>query len=125
MRLRSRKLRRCAGLFAFCVFASLGVSAQDETSKTQVIRGQVLNRITHEPVPRALVHSPDHRFATMTDADGRFEFSPIEASKGSPAAPDMLVARKPGFLERDERDGALVSTGKDATLWLTPESFIV
>jgi len=124
MRLRSRKLRHCIALVILCVLVPLAISAQDEAPKTQAIRGQVLNRVTHEAVPRALVHSPDHHFATMTDGDGRFEFSPLESTKGSPSAPDMLIARKPGFLG-NERDAPSVSPGKDVTLWLTPESFIV
>jgi hypothetical protein len=43
------------------------------------IRGIVVNSVTHEPIGRALVFSPDNRFATMTDSEGRFEFTFAEA----------------------------------------------
>jgi hypothetical protein len=43
--------------------------------KQESIRGVVVNSVTREPVGRALVFSPDNRFATMTDGEGRFEFT--------------------------------------------------
>jgi hypothetical protein len=49
-------------------------TAQTE-DKQDSIRGVVVNSMTHEAVARALVYSPDNRFATMTDGDGRFEFA--------------------------------------------------
>ena len=42
---------------------------------TDRIRGVVINSVTHEPISRALVLSPDNSFATMTDDRGRFEFT--------------------------------------------------
>src|SRR4249920_2691117 len=38
------------------------------------VRGKVLNRVTHEPISRALVFSPDQRYAMLTDDRGQFEF---------------------------------------------------
>lgn len=43
------------------------------TGDSVVTRGTVLNSVTHAPVSRALVHSLDNRFATLTDDQGRFE----------------------------------------------------
>jgi hypothetical protein len=53
------------------------VSAQNPQleDKRERLRGIVVNSVTHEPVGRALVHSRDNRFATMTDGEGRFEFT--------------------------------------------------
>jgi len=54
--------------------AAYGQSSQADEQKNSV-RGTVINQLTHAPVPRALVYSPDNRYAAMTDGDGRFEFT--------------------------------------------------
>jgi hypothetical protein len=38
-----------------------------------VLRGTVINSVTGQPIGRAVVHSSDNRFATMTNDRGRFE----------------------------------------------------
>lgn len=48
---------------------------QPENKPADGIHGIVVNSVTHEPIGRALVYSPDNRFATMTDSEGRFEFT--------------------------------------------------
>src|SRR5215813_7571280 len=83
-----------------------GLSADQPTH----LRGTVINSVTHEPVPHALVLSTDSRFATMADDRGHFEFpfgpapttnSPGVAGPNSPAMekplnrPYDLMARKP------------------------------
>jgi len=83
-----------------------------------------MNSVTHEPVARALVYSPDNRFATLTDDQGRFEFA-ISPDAATPPPdqhdtsavetesyngplrsftnfPVVLMARKPGFLEMQQ-----------------------
>ena len=86
------------------------------------IRGVVINSVTHEPISRALVLSPDNSFATMTDSRGRFEFAftPAESQQATPLVtvtdgfqlnrgfqpaasnrPNALMARKVGFLSPD------------------------
>src|ERR1700690_543890 len=67
-------------IFFFCSFlgtAGLGAwcPAQSPSEDSSVIRGAVINSVTHETIGRALVSSPDHRFATLTDSEGRFEFA--------------------------------------------------
>lgn len=109
-------------------------------SETEKIQGAVLNRLTHEPIERALVYSPDNRFATMTDGRGRFAFEiPREVpangvtvsrqgpiAYGGPNRPYSLMARKPGFLTMDNpQDGQLNPDQKELTLYLVPEGFIV
>jgi hypothetical protein len=109
-------------------------------SETEKIQGTVLNRLTHEPIERALVYSPDNRFATMTDGRGRFVFE-IPADRPSTNGvqlsaqrtvafaanrPYSLMARKPGFLPMDNpQDGQLNPDQKELTLYLDPEGFIV
>jgi hypothetical protein len=63
-------------LFAWCANAR-PVSAQNTQAedKQESLHGVVVNSVTHEPLARALVFSPDNRFATMTDGEGRFEFT--------------------------------------------------
>ena len=94
------------------------VSAQSPSEAPDTIHGTVVNSVTREPITRALVVSPDDRFATMTDGQGRFEFTLPKAEPPKPAAegssegnpaeglqlngsnrPNALSARKPGFLE--------------------------
>jgi hypothetical protein len=67
-------------LFAWCANAQ-PVSPQNTQpeEKQDSIRGVVVNSVTREPIGRALVHSPDNRFATMTDGEGHFEFSVAKA----------------------------------------------
>jgi hypothetical protein len=150
-----RKLRRCCvrrmvspAAFAFAIvlvaacIAAGGASAQIQPSDNQanIIRGTVLNFITHEPIGRALVHSTDDKFAMLTDGEGHFEFAlpKAEAETGDfftfegQARPVQvhgntfwLVAHKPGFL--DDANGINqigVTPGNDVTISLIPEALI-
>jgi len=119
---------------------ALGQSIQAEGDQTDVVRGTVVNSVTHEPIGRALVFSSDNRFATMTDGQGRFEFilPPAKTEKGShselgnPEFPSMnrpqtLAARKPGFLtdSNESWQNLQVETiGKEITISLMPEALI-
>jgi hypothetical protein len=103
-------------------------STQAEEKPADSIRGLVINSVTHEPIGRTLVYSPDNRFATMTNSEGRFEFKLVQpeaeegkenkpvpadsttmtqcvggscttySSTGGQSRPTQLMARKPGFL---------------------------
>ena len=127
-----------------CLSAALS-AAQSMSDDTDILRGIVINSVTHEPIARALVSSPDNRFATLTNSEGHFEFTlpkvnaapeggsgsttPVSAPIQSAISnrPYMLMARKPGFLTdpnslaQSPQNEAL----KDVTLALTPESLIV
>jgi hypothetical protein len=98
------------------------------------LRGTVINSVTREPVARALVSSPDNRFATLTDDQGRFEFQlpRIESNPNIPTGGrafynSQLMARKPGFLEPGNTTSyQLQNTGTDdITIALVPESLVV
>lgn len=118
-----------------CCLLLLGmISAQDvPPPESQKIRGAVVNSVTHEPVGRALVTSSDNRFATLTDAEGHFEFTiPLPPARpggarvvsSAPLAPTDLTARKPGFLV----DRSTLMPGpvdKNNVIWLIPEALIV
>src|SRR5689334_17783114 len=82
-----------------------------ESSKNTIF-GTVVNAVTRAPVPRALVTSPDNRYAMFSDGSGHFEFNlekEADASRkvyvGGMLASDesqgqfWLTARKPGFLD--------------------------
>ncbi len=118
--------------------------AQSSTDDSGVVRGVVINSVTREPIDRALVSSPDHRFAMLTDSEGRFEFTvpTTDASRDrgpgssgpdsgpTPSRPSpslSLMARKPGFLTNPNDQGNNLQRGssKDLTLALTPEALIV
>jgi hypothetical protein len=101
----------------------------------------VLNSVTHEPIDRALVSSPDHRFATLTDGEGRFEFAITKTDSSNDSGSDpnrprraaasnrpyTLLARKPGFLSDPNQQGNNLrnNAAKDVTLALTPEAVIL
>jgi hypothetical protein len=137
---------------------TLAQSTQPQPNQADSIHGIVVNGVTREPVGRALVYSSDNRFATMTDGEGRFEFtfpqaepennqgdesrssnsSCISSEGGTacttyplpsqrPNRPQMLLARRPGFL--GDQGGAPpaqpVTPGQELTLAMTPEALIV
>jgi hypothetical protein len=123
-----------------------GLNAEEK--ETETIRGTVVNSVTHEPIGRALVYSPDNRFAMMSDAGGRFEFK-IPRAKNEPEAQHAsgmmayydsgdpqhyrisssiaLMARKPGFLmDENSREGAAPNeAGQEVTIQLVPEALVV
>jgi len=122
-----------AGLGTLCP----AQSASDDSS----VRGVVINSVTHEPIGRALVSSPDHRFATLTDSEGRFEFvvtKPDTSNDENSNRPDLgphraassrpysLTARKPGFLSDPNQRSTNVRSDatQELTLALTPEAVI-
>ncbi len=130
-------------------------NTQTEEKPADGIRGIVINSVTHEPIGRALVYSPDNRFATMTNSEGRFEFTlaqPEEgnenksvpansttmtqcvgdscttySSNGGQSRPTQLMARKPGFLNDPNgiQNLSQEPPGKDITISLTPEALVV
>ncbi len=106
------------------------VWAQDAATDPQMeesdsLQGVVLNSVTHEAVSRALVSSPDNRFATMTDGQGHFEFKFPRASNDAANRPTALMARKPGYLTELAPDMQLGAGVKEVTLSLAPEGLIV
>src|SRR3569833_2059244 len=72
-------VRRCQAIFCFLLFACSAIPLRTQaqgvqTSQAQTVHGTVINSLTREPIARALVYSPDNRFATLTDTQGLFEF---------------------------------------------------
>ena len=148
-----RSLRALAfGIALFCCSSITRISAQSTTpgiEQTDSLRGTVVNSLTHEPINRALVFSPDNRFATMTDDRGHFEFTfprheaektagfagtsdvrSLETSQLQQAGinrPTMLMARKTGFLSRNNgQEGLQISPAQqELTISLVPEARIV
>lgn len=138
-----RQAYPCAILLCFFLaVASLSGAwsfAQSTSGNPDTIRGIVINSVTREPIARALVSSPGNRLATMTNSEGRFEFTlpradpPSEGGSGSNAPPGRsirsysLTARKPGFLTdpNSQANNIRNNPSKDLTLALTPEAVIV
>lgn len=115
------------------VLAQVGQGDQRKTT----ISGVVINAVTHAPIPRALVTTPDNRHATFTDSSGQFEFDMGKESTDTPGGPGQLTglagsgqdrswinARKPGFIVEGS-NGTPASPGKEVTITLTPEALIV
>jgi hypothetical protein len=142
---RSVRFLVLAALLPASCISPCGVFAQDTPPKsTDRISGTVVNGVTHEPVGHALVLSPDERFATMTDSDGRFEFIFSQSDSGQGTAgsitpgvsagfngntrPYALTARKPGFLSdtgNPQQTLQGMQSGQDITVPLVPEALIV
>ena len=148
-----RSLKAVAfGIALSCCSGITRLSAQSNTAgieHTDSLRGTVVNSVTHEPISRALVLSPDNRFATLTDDRGHFEFTfprgegemaagfagtsgvhPLQTSQLQHAItnrPTMLMARKAGFLPRNNGQDAfqISSTQQELTISLVPEARIV
>ena len=116
-----------------------------DNTDTHTIHGIVTNSVTHEPIARALVSSPDNRFAALTNSEGRFEFT-LPKADSAPAGgsdsnalvsapiqsaisnrPDMLMARKPGFRTdvNSQAQNLQNEALNDFSLTLMPESLIV
>lgn len=100
---------------------------EEPTRGNFTLSGSVVNSVTGEPVPRALVQiymGPEQ--AMLTDADGKFEFNNL------PLGQTNIAVRKPGFLSEQETSPGqspnMVETGPDAkptTLKLTPEGVLL
>lgn len=120
---------------------AFGQTPQSEETP-EIVRGTVINSVTHAPVSRALVYSPDNRFATLTDGEGQFEFTPDRSAtagatsffNGQPhkvfsvaggGSPIWLIARKPGYVD-DPNDGRQIQAnpGNEFTIALMPEGVI-
>jgi hypothetical protein len=134
-----------------CCGGFVSVFAQGNDGVVQsadVLRGTVVNSVTHEAIGRALVHSPDNRFATMSDERGHFEFTFARTegahtsafsgrsnvlSTGGPQAPQTgtdrpgeLIARKTGFFARPGHQAIQLSTEQhELTILLVPEGRII
>jgi hypothetical protein len=151
----SRHCSLAAIAFAVTLFSSTlpQVAAQHttHTDPAEHIRGVVINSVTHEPVSRALVVSPDNSFAAMTDDRGRFEFTftPAEPQQTgtsvtdgfqlnrgfqnpTPNRPSELMARKVGFVGPNfdqpmnvDAFTALAPDQQDVIISLLPEARVV
>jgi hypothetical protein len=67
------------------------VAQSDSASDAERIQGQVLNSVTREPIPGALVFSPDNHFAMRTDSEGRFQFTLPKAESASASGAEAAV----------------------------------
>jgi hypothetical protein len=120
-------------------FCGQGSFAQnpDPENQSNVVRGTVVNAVTHEPIGRSLVHSPDNRYAMFTDGEGHFEFTlpkPVDENGGVGFSGGVirhftsvitLMARKPGFPE-EQNGGKVVEAapGTEIMIPLIPEALI-
>src|ERR1700730_9929095 len=116
----SRRYYLVAIAFAATLFSNTlpQVAAQSQTRMEDIdrVRGVVINSVTHEPISRALVLSPDNSFAAMTDDRGHFEFTftPVQPERTTtfdasvpqpnqsfqdptPSRPSTALATRPGF----------------------------
>jgi hypothetical protein len=116
------------------------VRGQSDSTEDLVttMRGRVLNSVTKEPLARALVSLQGDRAAAMTDDHGQFELHVREkkpvgmVSQGVPPTSIVsLLARKPGFLTRNQHVSITYQTNStqgdapEVSIPLNPEALIV
>jgi hypothetical protein len=113
---------QAAGVTGIIPGGSAGTVIPNETSsgatngnvnEKTVLRGTVVNAVTHEPIGRALVKSMDGRYATMTNDRGRFEMvlkekkivsqpaaaaNPGEMNAQTNTGPAMYLFPRPGVV---------------------------
>jgi hypothetical protein len=133
-----------------CDEAVWGRQNAGQEERVTRVHGLVLNKVTKEPIGRALVTTVGDEYAVMTDDRGQFEMKiaervdrgqgagfmgslPVAGSGGMVAISRLgtagaFQAKKPGFLEnrypaigRSEEK----STEMEATIYLEPEALIV
>jgi len=77
----------------FLALAAISPFAQ-QTACT--VRGKVVDAITRQPIARALVQLGDD--ATLTDANGKFEFTGIRTEEAT------ILVRRPGYVSNNQND---------------------
>jgi hypothetical protein len=107
-----RITRACCGA---CVVVCLGatggaVLAQQQSggaavTEKAVLRGTVVNAVTHQPIGKALVKSTDGRFATMTNERGQFEMRFKEKKSGANGANAWFGSQNAGTAFSDGAGG--------------------
>src|SRR5271156_3442306 len=81
---------------------------------SQTVSGQVVNRITGEPIARARVQVGAQQ-AALTDHDGHFQFDNVSDE------PAYAFASKPGYFPEDK---PVAAQGQSITLRLIPEAIV-
>jgi hypothetical protein len=151
--LRLTKILVCAASLSICFAENFRTSAQGRKSEKEdsyIIRGTVVNSVTHAAIGRALVYSSDNRFAKITDDQGHFEFKvPLRESEqtrplgpvagsgfssvvmpqgGTTFSSEFFMARKPGYLPLENGvPGTQVELGtsSEIIISLMPEALII
>jgi hypothetical protein len=87
------------GVLAVFLLALQALAQSNDASEaSETIHGTVLNSVTREPISGALVTSPDSRFATRTDPQGRFEFT-LPKTETVPSPVPQAVTEAPAAAE--------------------------
>jgi hypothetical protein len=123
------------------------------STEADVVQGTVINRVTGEPIARALVYTPDNRYAVLTDDRGHFEFTfphrdatppPYPTASDDPetmqsrqrairawmlrnARFENFFAKKPGYLplDRDIRSTTGAGPSEPMIVEMEPEARII
>jgi hypothetical protein len=126
-------VRRCGLLLCIISVANMAALSQspsEDSPNIQNVAGIVINKLTREPISRALVFSPDNRMAALTGDDGGFQFKvrrDQSSQEGFNVGSDTgrmttFLARKPGFLQDPDGTQTLVPPG--LVIALIPEGII-
>lgn len=106
----------------FCVAAAQSPPASPSSNETYTISGTVVNSVTGEPIPRALVRTNGMVQRTaFSDSEGHFQID------GLPLMKTNVVAQKPGYTQSNDDLRSWFQVGANTTalvIRLTPQSAI-
>lgn len=121
-----------------CGEAARALANDGQEEHVTTLRGRVLNAVTNEPVPRALVVLRMNDAATFTDDRGQFELNiseKIDTNNPQPGSTTwmsrVLETRKPGFIQAHPMvtivygSGSTTNDQPQVTIRLVPEALIV
>jgi carboxypeptidase family protein len=117
----------CWLFFSSLVLSPISKAQIAPPSATYTVHGIVVNSLTGEPVPRALVQIPgEQQRSVLTGVDGKFEFADV------PVGPINVTYRKPGFfaaqaIQSPRAQAAWITVGPNqppTVLKLIPEGVI-
>jgi hypothetical protein len=111
--------------------AQISSQSLQQDDQQSIIKGTVVNAVTHAPIARALVQTPGNSYAMLTDGEGHFEFALPKVDSNNTLAesryafgPSVLIARKPGFLDDPNVRLIEATPGSEITIPLLPEALI-
>ncbi len=112
-------LSLAAGLSFGAAPAFAQAAGQERAAPTFSVSGVVVNRVTGQPIARAMVDAGSD--ATLTDGDGRFELR-------LPEGGTQVTVKRPGFSEKEEDTQHRLQVNKDIAdlqFSLTPTASLV
>ncbi len=112
-------MSRSTRVVLLCVMSSICVPVPaQQPPESYAVHGVVEDRLTNQPIARALVEEQSSGEAVLTDNEGRFEMN-------LPAGTATFTARRPGYRSSDQlRMISASGSAAESQLFLTPQAVI-